>query len=142
MNSFKSYPKIYIGFSAAAIAVSTSMLMTTASAVPEAETKLSAPIASASKGAGVKSPAAKEIKPDSEKLNAKEKQLIAPKKGLADTGGTPPKPRPPKTELKIVEKFKAPSASSANSKKIQTTNSAGDVKAGIDKSMPSAPAKQ
>jgi hypothetical protein len=144
MNSLKSYPKIHIVFSAATIAVSTSLLMTTASAAPEAEAKVSTPIASASKGADVKNLAAKEVKPDGKKLNAKEKQLMTPKRGLAETGGTPPKPGPipPKTELKTVETLKAPLAPSANSKKGQTTNSAGDVKAGIDKPMPSTPAKQ
>jgi hypothetical protein len=144
MNLLKSYPKIHLVFSATAIAVSTSLLMTTASAAPEAEAKVSAPIASASKDADVKNLATREVKPNDKKLNAKEKQLMTPKKGLAETGGTPPKPGPipPKVDLKTVVTPKAPLAPSANTKKIQTTNSAGDVKAGIDKSIPSAPAKQ
>jgi hypothetical protein len=146
MISSNVHSKIRAAFSASAIAVSLSLSATCAFGAPEAETKVLAPSSAASKAADAKAIAVKKTKPNDKNINAKKIKLTAPK-GANGTNAVPvnpggPGPIPPKDELKPIGKVKTPLASTANGKQTLKTSPANDVKTGIDKSIPSAPAKQ
>lgn len=142
MITSKLTSKVRAACTASVIAASVSLSATGAFSAPETETKELAPSLAASKAAE-----AKKIQANDKNIKAKEIKLLAPKGASSGNNALPinpggPGPVPPKDELKPVVKPKTPSALAVDGKLIQKAKPAESIKTDIDKSAPSAPAKQ